>query len=42
MKDFFKKFDKSRFLFVGKFIFIFVALVIVVNILGDTYTRYEL
>lgn len=41
MKDFFKKFDKSRFLFVGKFIFIFVALVIVVNILGDTYTRYE-
>ena len=41
MKEFFSKFDKKRFFLVGKFIFMFVALVIIVNLLDNTYTRYE-
>ena len=41
MKDFFKKFDKKRFMFVTKIVFIFVALVIIVRVVGRTYTRYE-
>lgn len=41
MSNFFKKIDKKRFIFVGKIIFIFVALVIIVNVMGETYTRYE-
>ncbi len=41
MKNFFGKFDKKRFLLVGKFVFIFVAIVLIVNIVDSTYTRYE-
>ena len=41
MSNFFKKIDKKRFIFVGKIIFIFVAIVIIVNVMGETYTRYE-
>lgn len=41
MKDFFKKFDKKRFMFVTKIVFIFIGLAIIINIVGRTYTRYE-
>ena len=41
MKDFFKKYDKKRFMFVAKLAFIFVGLAIVIRIIGRTYTRYE-
>ena len=41
MKDFFSKFDKKRFFLVGKFIFMFIALAAIVNMVGSTYTRYE-
>ncbi len=41
MKDFFKKFDKKRFMFVAKLAFVFVGLVTIINIIGRTYTRYE-
>jgi hypothetical protein len=41
MKDFFKKFDRKRFLFVTKIVFIFVGLLVVIRIIGRTYTRYE-
>ncbi len=41
MDSFFKKFDKKRFLFVGKIIFIFASIAVIVNIFGNTYTRYE-
>ena len=41
MKNFFKKFDKKRFMFVGKLAFVFVGLVVIINIVGRTYTRYE-
>jgi len=41
MNNFLSKIDKKRFIFVGKIIFIFVALVIIVNVMGETYTRYE-
>lgn len=40
-KSLFKTFDKSKFILVGKLIFIFAALVLIVNISGITYTRYE-
>ena len=40
-KGFFKTFDKKRFMLVTKLIFVFVALVVIVNIVGRTYTRYE-
>ncbi|MBQ6284860.1 MAG: hypothetical protein IJK67_00920 [Bacilli bacterium] len=39
--DFFKAFDKKKFLLVTKLIFVFVSLVLIVNIAGRTYTRYE-
>ena len=41
MKDFFKKFDKKRFMFVAKIAFVFIAVVVIVNVVGRTYTRYE-
>ena len=41
MSNFFKKFDKKRFIFVGQIIFIFASIAIIVNIFGNTYTRYE-
>ena len=41
MKDFFQKFDKKRFFLVGKFIFMFLALVAITNLIGNTFTRYE-
>ena len=41
MNNFLRKIDKKRFIFVGKIIFIFVAIVIIVNVIGETYTRYE-
>ena len=41
MNNFLKKIDKKRFILVGKIIFIFVAIVIIVNVVGETYTRYE-
>ena len=41
MNNFFKKFDKARFMLVAKVIFIFVSLAIIVNVFGNTYTRYE-
>ena len=41
MNNFLSKIDKKRFIFVGKIIFIFVAIVIIVNVMGETYTRYE-
>ncbi len=39
--DFFKMFDKKKFLLVAKLIFVFVSLVLIVNIAGSTYTKYE-
>ena len=41
MKNFFKKFDKKRFMLVAKIAFMFVSAVVIVNIVGRTYTRYE-
>ena len=41
MNNFLKKIDKKRFILVGKIIFIFVAIVVIVNVVGETYTRYE-
>ena len=41
MDSFFKKFDKKRFMFVTKIIFIFASIAVIVNIFGNTYTRYE-
>lgn len=41
MSNFLSKIDKKRFIFVGKIIFIFVAIVIIVNVMGETFTRYE-
>ncbi len=41
MNNFFKKFDKKRFIFVGKIIFIFVGIAFIINIFGNTFTRYE-
>jgi len=39
--NFFKKFDKKRFLLVSKLIFVFIAFVGIINIIGKTYSRYE-
>ena len=41
LSNFFKTFDKKKFLLVTKLIFVFVSLVLIVNIAGRTYTRYE-
>ena len=41
MKDFFKKFDKKRFMLVTKFIFILSGAFIAVKLVGQTFTRYE-
>ena len=41
MKNFFKKFDKKRFIFVGKITFIFIACFVIIRLVGRTYTRYE-
>jgi hypothetical protein len=41
MSSFLKKIDRKRFIFVGKIIFIFVSIVMIVNLVGETYTRYE-
>ena len=41
MKEFFQKFDKKRFIAVTKYIIIFAAIVIIVNVVGRSYTRYE-
>ena len=41
MKKFFSKFDKKRFMFVAKIVFIFISVAAIVNIVGRTYTRYE-
>ena len=41
MKDFLAKFDKKRFMFVGKLTFIFVAFFAIIMLVGKTYTRYE-
>lgn len=40
-KEFFKKFDKKRFLLVSKLVFVFVAIIGIINIVGKTYSRYE-
>ena len=41
MKDFFKKFDKKRFISVAKISFVFIGVIAIINIIGRTYTRYE-
>ncbi len=41
MHNFFKMFDKKKFVLVTKLIFVFIALTIIINITGSTYTRYE-
>lgn len=41
LSKFFKNFDKKKFLLVSKLIFILVAIVLITNISGKTYTRYE-
>ena len=41
MKNFFSKFDKKRFMFITKFIFIFGCAILGAKIVGNTYTRYE-
>lgn len=41
MKNFFEKFDKKRFLFVAKVIFIFISIAAIINLVGTTYTKYE-
>jgi hypothetical protein len=41
LSKFFKTFDKKKFLLVSKLIFILVAIVLITNISGKTYTRYE-
>ncbi len=38
---FFKNFDKTRFSIVSKMIFVLACLVCIVNLMGNTYTRYE-
>ena len=40
-KGFFKTFDKKRFMLVTKLIFVLAGLILIVNIAGKTYTRYE-
>lgn len=40
-EDFFKMFDKKKFLLVAKLLFVFISLVIIANIAGNSYTRYE-
>ena len=39
--SFFSKFDKKRFLLVTKLIFVFFAIIGIINIVGRTYSRYE-
>ena len=41
MSNFLEKIDRKRFILVGKIVFIFVAIVVIVNLVGETYTRYE-
>lgn len=41
MKQFFKKFDKKRLRMSLKLSFVFIVLIVVINIIGTTYTRYE-
>ena len=41
IKKFTSAFDKKRFMFVAKLIFIFISLAVIVNLIGNTYTRYE-
>ena len=41
MSNILKRIDRKRFILVGKIIFIFVSVAIIVNLVGDTYTRYE-
>ena len=41
MSDFLKKFDRKRFMFVAKLTFVVVAVFLIVNLVGSTYTRYE-
>ena len=38
--EFFKKFDKKRFLLVSKLVFVFIAIIGII-IIGKTYSRYE-
>lgn len=38
---FFNKFDKKRLAFVGKLTFIFIGLVLIINLLGVAYSKYE-
>ena len=35
------KFDKSKFILIGKLIFVFAALVIIVNLFSSSFSRYE-
>lgn len=39
--SFFKTFDKKRFLLVSKLIFILACLILIINLVGRSYTRYE-
>ena len=41
VNSFFKVFDKKRFMLVSEIIFVFGAMVLIINIIGRTYTRYE-
>ena len=41
MKKFFQKFDKKRFILIGKYAFIFIGIAMIINIVGKSYTRYE-
>ena len=41
VNNFFKVFDKKRFMLVSEIIFVFGAMVLIINIIGRTYTRYE-
>ena len=40
-KNFYTKFDKKRFWLVSKLIFVFIAIIGMINIIGKTYSRYE-
>ena len=41
LQDFLSMFDKKRLVFVSKIIVLFLFLIVTINILGITYSRYE-
>ena len=41
MKNFFNYFDKEKFILIARLIGVFLAFIIVINLIGITYSKYE-